>query len=889
MESNEEKSMQTGKTTKIYSLFAFIFSMSLLFSCTSTRDVTLDVPEGDLNVEMLKQAMEKIRSPAAAQGKQNEVSESTGKPVISQVGDTAPPKGSENYSQKDHELIEVKAEVQRVKRLQPKRKSELGTRPSKPQEKMVLGFSSKNYSPDPGIDDRLVKAVQEKSDRKFTYGLIYLDEYLTPETEKELAAAGLQILNVHGDMYTVRIPRDARILKPLGRLEYIKWMGYPLAEQKISKGLMDARSKYASELKSLPVYINLFDPEFQRQGAELLGQAGITLGKYDSDLGTYPAIVEIEKLDWLSQQDYVLFVELQELGGGHHDEGMAVMGLDYIRAGGTGTNFDGSSSILGIMDSGFMLGDAAATTHVDLNKNGCGNNYTSDTAGVWNDQHDHGTHVLGTIIGTGTGNSRYRGVATGIGYNGSHRIRAAKVFNSANRFNSSWVSNGFDYMGNLSSCDSPRPQVINFSGGTDDIGGSGTGLLSRKLDAKTWDYRQLYVISAGNRGGGASTIPSPGDAKDALTVGNVLKEGYQIIGDISNNSSRGPTGDGRMKPNLVATGTSIQSANAGTNDGYRSMTGTSMAAPHITGLAATLMQHYPDFRGRPHLLRAYLMATSILHDDDDTPRNNNAGGRNTYGLGRASAYIAHWARSGANGWSGHWFSRTITNNTWGYRDISIPAGTDRLVVVMTWDEDAASSGASKAVKYDLDLWVDRGADSTPDSKGQGGEWASQSYDDNVEYLIINNPAADTYRLKIINWDAPGSGLPAAIAAAVIKGDPTPTMNVAATSSTSTPALNTDFTVTTSVTPSAYVSSATHIEINGMTSGLTFNGVSTTREDGVNMDFTDNQFSLGDIVVGDTRNASWTFRATTAGVKSITFRVWSENGGTVSRTVSVSAH
>jgi hypothetical protein len=271
------------------------------------------------------------------------------------------------------------------------------------------------------------------------------------------------------------------------------------------------------------------------------------------------------------------------------------------------------------------------------------------------------------------------------------------------------------------------------------VGGNGTGSLSRKLDAKTWDHRQLYVISAGNSGSGSSTVASPGDAKNALTVGNVLKEGFQTIGDIRANSSRGPTGDGRMKPNLVATGTRIFSANAGTSNGYRTMTGTSMAAPHVAGIAATLRQHYTIFESRPHLLRAALMASSILHDDDVTPRNNSNGGRNTFGLGRVSSYIAHWARSGANGWSGHWAARTITNSNWGFRDISVPSGTDRLVVVMTWDEDNASAGASEAVSYDLDLWIDRNADCTPDDKGQCGEWASQSYDDNVEYLIIDNP------------------------------------------------------------------------------------------------------------------------------------------------------
>ena len=77
-----------------------------------------------------------------------------------------------------------------------------------------------------------------------------------------------------------------------------------------------------------------------------------------------------------------------------------------------------------------MLGSSAPTMHRDLNKNGCGNNFTSDSAGVWNDQNSHGTHVLGTIIGTGTADSRYRGVATGVGSSSSTRVLAAKVWDS---------------------------------------------------------------------------------------------------------------------------------------------------------------------------------------------------------------------------------------------------------------------------------------------------------------------------------------------------------------------------------------------------------------------------------------------------------------------------
>ena len=881
--------MQSNNNRSKRALLIPILAVSVLSACSSSNKENTTVQGDDHEIKQLKQAIAEVVNGPSEQSRKDLSSESSKRPDSRPPGEFLPPTGSEAYREDLEKFVEIKVTPQRLKRAKAKHPSELGDAPHKPPTEMSLDFSSLSFEPKGGIGERLMKAVQQPSDRKFTYGFIYLDEYLSPELEKELEGIGLHLLDVHGDMYTVKIPRDEKVLRRASELDYVKWIGYALPEQKLSKGFTQARERYAKTLDRLPVFINLFEQAFQKQGKGYLEKAGITLGRFDDDLGAYHAVLKVDQIKWLIQQDYVLFVELDEFGSGHHDESMAVMGVDYMRTGGGGTSFDGSSTILGIMDSGFMLGGAAATTHVDLNKNGCGRNFTTDAAGVWNDQHDHGTHVLGTIIGTGTGNSRNRGVAMGIGNSGSRRIRAAKVLDSTNSFpTSSWVSNGFDYLANASSCDNPRPQVINASLGTSAVGGSGSGSLSRKLDGNTWDHRQLYVISAGNSGSGASTIPSPADAKNALTVGNVLDEGYQAIGDINTGSSRGPTGDGRMKPSLVATGTSIQSVNAGTNSGYRSMTGTSMAAPHVAGIAATVLQHYSIFEDRPHLLRAHLMASSILHNDDDTPRNNSSGGRNAYGLGRASTYVSHWARSGSNGWSGHWASRTITNSTWGYRDIDVPSGTDRLVVVMTWDEDKASSGASKAVKYDLDLWVDKDANCTPDSKGQCGEWASQSYDDNVEYLIINNPSAGTYRLKIINWDAPSSGLPAAIAATVIKGDPTPSMTVSASPSTSTPAVGANFTVSTSVSPSSYVASATHVEISSISSGLQFVNVSTTREDGITMTFTDDEFSLGNIISGDSRTATWTLRATSAGSKSVTFRVWSENGGTYTRTVNLTA-
>ncbi|MDP6132094.1 MAG: S8 family serine peptidase [Dehalococcoidia bacterium] len=802
-----------------------------------------------------------------------------------------PPEGASSHKGlMDAKFVTVASRPVRVSRDQPKSASELGDQPEKPPDWFQLGFGTQVYRPEPGLDERLLRAVDSIRDRSFTYAFVILNEYLSDEVEKELAGLGVKILAPHASAHKVRVPLDRQVLTSVAELPYVAWLGYSLPGQKLDTLLQGAAKEYARDLDAFPVLINFFDREASEKHSRLLLERGIVLGQYDRDLEAYPAVLPVKLFQWLAEQDYVLYVELETPSSPSHDESMAAMGVDYIRTGGPGTNFTGASTILGIMDTGFMMGTSAPTPHVDLNKNGCGKNFTSDAAGVWNDENGHGTHVLGTIIGTGTGDSRYRGVATGVGSSGDTRIRAAKIWGRTGRGLSLWARKAMNYMDDSSACDSGRPKVINISGGASGVGFIGTDSLSRKLDTKVWKYKQAYIVAAGNDGPGGQTIGAPAAAKNALAIGNVWKNpdqesATQDTGDIRFTSSRGPTGDGRMKPNVVATGCDILSTEAGTTNGYTDMCGTSMATPHVSGIAATVMDHYPAFRDRPYLLRAHLMATSILHDDDTTPSDNDSGGRNTYGLGRVSSYVSHWARSNSNGWNVYWTWRNITNSNWGYRDIEVPSGTDRLVVVMTWDEPAASSGASEAVDYDLDLWIDRGANCTPNSKGECGEWNSQSYDDNVEYIIINNPGAGTYRLKIINWDAPGSGVPAAIVATVIRGDPTPEMNLTATPASTTVAVGTTVDITTTVTNQSYVASGVFLWASSPP-GVSLLGVSTTREDGISMDFTSDDLTLGNIIQGDSRSATWTFQVNTSGRKRLKFGAWSENGGYQEQEVTI---
>ena len=101
----------------------------------------------------------------------------------------------------------------------------------------------------------------------------------------------------------------------------------------------------------------------------------------------------------------------------------------------------------------------------------------------------------------------------------------------------------------------------------------------------------------------AFSITDPGNADGVITVGATHRSWPHTYG-VSFFSSRGPTGDGRMKPDLVAPGERIQSCLP--NNGWGELDGTSMAAPHVSGAAAMLMGRYAELVGQPRRIKRLL-------------------------------------------------------------------------------------------------------------------------------------------------------------------------------------------------------------------------------------------------------------------------------------------
>ncbi|GAB2589186.1 S8 family peptidase [Kribbella endophytica] len=215
------------------------------------------------------------------------------------------------------------------------------------------------------------------------------------------------------------------------------------------------------------------------------------------------------------------------------------------------------------------------------------------------DQVGHGTHVASTITGTGAASGgAYRGVAPDV------RLVDAKVCDLEGCPEDAILA-GLEW-----AAAEQRAGVVNVSLGGPDA--PGDDLLEQAVNTLSARHGTLFVVAAGNSGqAGAGTIDSPGSAASALTVGAVDKQD-----GLADFSGRGPTsGDATVKPDLTAPGVDIVAAKAaGTDIGspvgeqYTTLSGTSMATPHVAGAAAIVRQQHPDWTGDQ--VKAALMASA---------------------------------------------------------------------------------------------------------------------------------------------------------------------------------------------------------------------------------------------------------------------------------------
>lgn len=305
--------------------------------------------------------------------------------------------------------------------------------------------------------------------------------------------------------------------------------------------------------------------------------------------------------------------------------------------------------------------------------------------------------------------------------------------------------------------------------------------------AKDWDNiaynapNYLIVKSAGNdRGDGPSdgTYPQDGQydcighsgiSKNVLTVGAVgdITGGWTQASDVvmSSFSSWGPADDGRIKPDIVANGIGLYSTDHDSDDDYRSLNGTSMSSPSVTGSVALLIQHYENVMGIGSAMRSATMKALIINTADEAGPDDGPDYMFGWGLmntQRAAAKISENQTADV-------IVESVLNNGESYSQDITTTGTNPIKVTVVWTDPAGTPTSASLdpsdvmLVNDLDLRITQ-ASSTfypwkldKDNPVNAATQLSENNVDNVEEVFIASPATATTYTITIDHDGTLSG------------------------------------------------------------------------------------------------------------------------------------
>jgi hypothetical protein len=384
-----------------------------------------------------------------------------------------------------------------------------------------------------------------------------------------------------------------------------------------------------------------------------------------------------------------------------------------------GRNLSGAGVVVGVGDESNPL------RHIDFN------NRVINRAAI--ETGSHGLHVMGTLAGAGVMDERFTGYAPNV--------------TIVKQSYSNILANSPQYVQDFGMV------ITNNSYGSDVITCETNGvydLYSYILDQQALQMPHLqHVFAAGNSGiltctpfaaGFATVLGGYQTAKNVITVGATGETGL-----VSTLSSRGPVKDGRTKPEIMAQGSGIMSTIP--VNLYGSGTGTSMAAPAVSGGLAMLYERYRQLNGNQNpknaLMKALLCNGAIDKGKEGPDYQFGFGWMN---LTRSVKILE------SNSYTTAQVSHQVTNNF----SIQVPSNTAQLRVMLYWNDPAGSTLASQNLVHNLDLSVTNPLSKVVlpkilnPSAGSVDVAAVSGVDNlnNMEQVVINDPVEGQYNISV---------------------------------------------------------------------------------------------------------------------------------------------
>ena len=615
--------------------------------------------------------------------------------------------------------------------------------------------------PQPAVVSADILSISQYPSDVDGYYIVQFSGYIREEWKRAVSDTGAVIFDyVPNNAFVVRMdPAEKSLVESL---DEVQWIGLYHPSYRISPALSSAISNAAGgsvvaqeegvegDAAYEDIIILLFDAHdnervlsgIEKLGGEIVDNAGDIM-RVRINGSKIPDIAIMNGVSWIEK--YVPPVILNDVAAN-------ITNVYDVR---NTYGLTGSGQIVAVADTGLDTGVDNESMHDDIEGRILALHawWSEDGDTGPEDNNGHGTHVAGSVLGNGSrSNGQYAGMAP----------EAQLVFQALQ-----YEGPISEYYGKLLT---PVPLTPLFQQAYDDNAkihsnswGSGNDIefgnytsQSQYVDDFMWDNPDMLIIfAAGNKGvNGNGTVIPPGTAKNALTVGASENDRPSIgsdsdnINEIAYFSSKGPTDDNRIKPDVVAPGTNIwstkSSQTAGTGD-YLYMNGTSMATPLTAGTAALIRQYYVENESispSAALLKATLINGAA---NLSLPSNDQGWGRVDIEESLFSApprtmnYYDDISLDTSESWNVSYYIYNIS---------------ETLKITLVWTDYKGNPAVVPQLVNNLDLNV----------TGPSGSYLGNGGDDinNVEQVEVLSTSVGLYTIKVNGTNIPQGAQPFAL-------------------------------------------------------------------------------------------------------------------------------
>ena len=474
--------------------------------------------------------------------------------------------------------------------------------------------------------------------------------------------------------------------------------------------------------------------------------------------GRWQGMMSVDSLIELSHDPAIAWIRQPPVFGIWNDQSRSHMNANTMSTWFT-SDLDGSGQIVGIADTGIDDDHGDFGTRIIQTVDMVGDSSTADT------DSGHGTHVACTVLGDGS-QGGYAGVVPeaelyfqAMEHDASGNMYSASINTLLNSAYSNGARTHTNSWGSKSSSDYGK-----YTTDAEDV------------DDRTNYYDRYYsgrdgltvLFANGNDGPNSGTVGAPATAKNAISVGMHQARYSGAPNDIMGSSSRGPTDDGRIKPDLLAPGGYVRSCRAQeaqdtsgstwSNQWYMEYTGTSMATPNAAGAAAMVREYLTEIAQRQQPQGALVKSLLILGAEDsgssrDIPNNDE-------GWGRVNLRNTLAPNAGRGIWVD---DRSVVSSSGSVKTYSfnITTGNVAFKTSLVWSDERGSRFANGAqLVNDLNLEVEapdgtiyRGNDFFNGRSTTGGAWDDLN---NVEVVLIDQAQSGVWTVRIKDHNHGGS-------------------------------------------------------------------------------------------------------------------------------------